>query len=187
MNYYIVLGILPDATQEEVRQAYLKLAKIYHPDKNGSPDATIRMSEINLAYEVLHDGQRRKEYDLENEIANVDTEEEEFVEHYAVDDEEIGEMEATQFGKCTKCNFVNNSGMFVCSVCGYVFDPDVRGRNKKTHYSDNNDEVSFEELDESEEDTLSEIIRCPRCNEINLFSSGSCWQCDLLFEVEEYV
>ncbi|MEW6604892.1 MAG: J domain-containing protein [Thermoproteota archaeon] len=178
-----MLGIAPDATAGEIRQAYVRLAKMYHPDKNSSPDATIRMAEINLAYETLRDVQRRKEYDIENNIAEKGQAAQEFFDRYAEnEDEEISEEEQEPtrvFGKCVRCNFVSNSGMFVCSVCGSVFDPHSK---RKKH----REEADLHELlDEEEEDALSEIIRCPRCNEINKFSSGLCWQCDLHFEIEE--
>lgn len=181
MNYYVVLGISIGATQDEVRQAYLRLAKMYHPDKNSSPDSTAIMAEINLAYETLQDTQRRKKYDLENNIAAKGELVQEFFERYVeYEDKEIGEEESSQeFGRCTKCKFVNNSGMFICSVCGSVFDP--KAKNKKRH-----DDASSEELtDPGEGDVLTGIIRCPRCNEINRFNSGSCWQCGLFFEIEE--
>lgn len=181
MNYYVVLGISIGATQDEVRQAYLRLAKMYHPDKNSSPDSTAIMAEINLAYETLQDTQRRKKYDLENNIAAKDKTLQEFFERYEEsEDEEIGKDEelSREFGKCAMCNFENNSGRFVCSVCGSVFDPDTKRRKRQ--------DSGFDELtDAKEDDALSVIIRCPRCNEINKFSSGSCWQCKLQFEIEE--
>jgi curved DNA-binding protein CbpA len=171
-DLYAVLGILPGATPDEIKQAYVRLAKTYHPDKNRSPGATERMAEINLAYETLRDGDRRKEYDRQNTKAELV---EEFAGQYE-EDEEIGqEDQQWSPGKCVRCNFVNNSGMFVCSVCGYVFDPHAASKKG-----------SFDELDDpEEEDALAEIIRCPRCNEINKYSSGSCWQCGLDFEIEE--
>lgn len=170
-DLYAVLGILPGATHDEIKQAYVRLAKAHHPDKNRSPGATERMAEINLAYETLRDGERRREYDRQNAKADLV---EEVVEQYE-EDEEIGHDERWSPGKCARCNFVNNSGMFVCSVCGYVFDP--HAGSKKS---------SFDELDDpEEEDALAEIIRCPRCNEINKYSSGGCWQCGLDFEIEE--
>lgn len=170
MNYYSTLGISAGATADEVRQAYLALAKKYHPDKNKSPGATTIMAEINLAYETLCDSQRRKQYDLENGIvADAPV--------YIEEEEEIGQ-EPSPVGRCVRCNFVNSSGMFVCSVCGYTFDPGVKRKK-----ADIEDDESDEEQDV--EDNLSEIIRCPQCNEINMYSRGSCWQCGLQFEVGE--
>lgn len=177
MNYYFVLGVSPDATTNEVRQAYLALAKKYHPDKNKSPEATSRMAEINLAYETLCDSQKRQEYNLEKGIVV-----EEVVEQYS-EEEEIGQDEPSMFGRCVKCNFVNSSGIFVCSVCGYAFD--LRDKNgRKAERYDNYDEITAEDFEEVQ-DNMSEIIRCPQCNEINMYSRGSCWQCGLDFVIEE--
>src|SRR5687768_16107439 len=103
---------------------------MHHPDKNGSPDATKRMAEINLAYETLCDTQKRAEYNLENNFAA-----ESGVEIDYQEEEEIGQ-ESHELGRCVKCNFVNNSGVFVCSTCGYVFDPEAKYRKDRGHYED---------------------------------------------------
>ena len=64
IDYYKVLGIKQDASQEEIRKAYRKLAKKYHPDINkDDPDAKERFQEINEANEVLGNPERRKKYD----------------------------------------------------------------------------------------------------------------------------
>ena len=63
-DYYAILGVPKDATQEEIKRAYRELAKKYHPDKNrGDPKAEERFKEINEAYAVLSDPKKRAEYD----------------------------------------------------------------------------------------------------------------------------
>ncbi len=63
-DLYDVLGVKPDATDEEIKKAYRKLARKYHPDVNpGDKKAEERFKEINEAYEILSDSKRRKEYD----------------------------------------------------------------------------------------------------------------------------
>jgi curved DNA-binding protein CbpA len=63
-EYYQTLGIDPQATPDEIRRAYRKLALEWHPDRNpGNPDATKRFQEISEAYAVLIDPQKRSEYD----------------------------------------------------------------------------------------------------------------------------
>lgn len=64
MNYYQILGISINATQEEIKNAYREMAKKYHPDLNPGKDTNKEMKEINEAYEVLSDLEKRKEYDL---------------------------------------------------------------------------------------------------------------------------
>ena len=53
MDSYRVLGLPTTATQEEIKQAYRKLVKLYHPDINKSPEAPQRFKEIQKAYEYL--------------------------------------------------------------------------------------------------------------------------------------
>lgn len=62
-NYYLILEVQPDATQDEIKKAYRKLALQWHPDKNPSPDAHDKFIEINEAYLVLSDPVKRKAYD----------------------------------------------------------------------------------------------------------------------------
>ncbi len=62
-NYYAILGVSPDASQNDIRRAYRRLAMQWHPDRNKSPDASRMMQVINEAYEVLSDAERRVEYD----------------------------------------------------------------------------------------------------------------------------
>jgi curved DNA-binding protein len=63
-DYYDILGVDRDASQQAIKEAYRKLAFEYHPDRNKDPAATEKMKEINEAYAVLSDVSKRKEYDL---------------------------------------------------------------------------------------------------------------------------
>jgi len=63
-DYYKILGVSKTATQDEIKKAYRKLARKYHPDKNkGDKAAEEKFKEINEAYEVLGNPENRKKYD----------------------------------------------------------------------------------------------------------------------------
>ncbi|TVQ45300.1 MAG: J domain-containing protein [Gammaproteobacteria bacterium] len=62
-DYYAVMGVARDASQDDIRRAYRKLARRYHPDVSKEPDAESRFKELGEAYEVLKDPEKRAAYD----------------------------------------------------------------------------------------------------------------------------
>lgn len=62
-DYYKILGVERDATEAKIKSAYRKLARQYHPDVNKSPDAVNKFKDINEAYEVLSDKEKKSRYD----------------------------------------------------------------------------------------------------------------------------
>jgi len=62
-DYYEILGVPRNASEEEIRRAYRRLARQYHPDVNKEPDAEAKFKEINEAYQVLSDAEKRAMYD----------------------------------------------------------------------------------------------------------------------------
>src|SRR6056297_1098860 len=62
-DYYKIMGVAPEAGADEIKRAYRKLARKYHPDVSDDPNAEDRFKEVGEAYEVLKDPAKREEYD----------------------------------------------------------------------------------------------------------------------------
>src|SRR4051794_18604159 len=63
-DYYETLGVSREATSEEIKRAYRRLAREHHPDANqNNPEAEDRFKEVSRAYEVLSDPEKRQRYD----------------------------------------------------------------------------------------------------------------------------
>src|SRR5581483_6534360 len=63
-DYYALLGVPRNATEEQIRSAYRKLARQYHPDANQESGSAEKFKQITEAYEVLSDPERRQRYDM---------------------------------------------------------------------------------------------------------------------------
>ena len=71
-NYYETLGVTESASQEEIKKAYRKLSLQFHPDRNSnSPESTSKFQNINAAYEVVGDDDKRKQYDMQTRMGGM--------------------------------------------------------------------------------------------------------------------
>jgi molecular chaperone DnaJ len=61
-NLYAILGVAPNATDDEIKKVYRSLAMRYHPDRNQAPGAEARFKAVSKAYEVLSDPAKLAEY-----------------------------------------------------------------------------------------------------------------------------
>jgi hypothetical protein len=66
IDYYQILGLSPGATDDEIKVAYRRLVKLYHPDTNKDQEAPTRFREIHASYAILSDPVKRSEYDKKN-------------------------------------------------------------------------------------------------------------------------
>ena len=62
-NYYEELGVSRDASADEIKKAYRKLARKYHPDVSKEADAEAKMQALNVAYDTLSNAEKKAEYD----------------------------------------------------------------------------------------------------------------------------
>lgn len=114
-SLYEVLGVSPDASQDEIKAAYRRLAKQYHPDVNPTTEASSRMSEINHAYDMLCDPAKRSAYDTAVKFSSLSL------------DEQTGDEEATyasaiafaQQARCQGCGRFDHT--LRIAVFPYVF------------------------------------------------------------------
>mgnify|MGYP002623896831 CR=1 FL=1 len=79
-SYYDILGVSCSADNAEIKSAYRKLARKYHPDVNKSPEAIDLFKEITIAYETLSDESKRHQYDILNGIFKTTSQQSEYTE-----------------------------------------------------------------------------------------------------------
>ena len=65
-DYYTILGVETNATQDEIKKAYRKLSMKYHPDRNNGDDTQFK--ELNEAYSTIGDETKRKQYELKRSV-----------------------------------------------------------------------------------------------------------------------
>ena len=121
-DYYEILGVPRNATQDEIKQAYRRLVRQYHPDLNKDPSAHEKFKEINEAYQMLSDPQKRAQYDQFGSVGDF-AEYGDFQEGWRLGDFDFG-----NFGRTFEDIFEN---FFGDSIFGDLFGRRERQRSPK--------------------------------------------------------
>jgi curved DNA-binding protein len=120
-SLYEVLGVSENATQEEIKKAYRKLARKYHPDICKKPECEEKFKEINTAYEILGDPEKRKQYDMMGDsMFNGQSFQDFYKVHKDIDLEEI--LNSIFGGGFSKRGF---GGFGSFGFDGFGFEPDL--------------------------------------------------------------
>jgi len=114
-NYYSILGVDKNATDEDIKKAYRALAKKYHPDVSTEPDAEQRFKDINEAYQTLGDKDKRAMYDMSYNNPGQASQGYSYRQNpYANNTYFYGKI-------CPQCHSINNVTNGACPRCGYIF------------------------------------------------------------------
>ena len=162
-DYYEVLGVSKNASDDEIKSAFRKLAKKYHPDINKDPDAPAKFKEAQEAYAVLSDKDKRSKYDQFG---------------HAAFDQAAGGFNGGGFDFS---DFDINLDDILGNMFGGGFGYS-RGRNRKTRGSDllRGVKLTFEEaVFGCEKDLKIEVNeKCPECNGDGGFEKTTCSTCN---------
>lgn len=191
-DYYQILGVSRGAGEEEVRRAFRKLARVYHPDKNANDrGAEDRFKEINEAYEVLGDPAKRRRYDEFNSAWQSNPDADEAWKNFS---------ESTPGGSTPR----GASEHFTFDGAGFseFFDqlfkdrgqseprrpgPDLRSRKEVEEQTDGRGDdleadiwVSLEEIARGgvRPLTMKRAVRCSTCFGMGQYNAHKCERCD---------
>ncbi len=158
-DYYKILGVEKSSSKEEIKAAYRKLAKKYHPDLNKSPDASDKFKEINEAAAILGDEKKRESYD-----------------HYGTTAEGFSAGEGgfgfTDFGNAGDFGF--DFGEIFDRFFGGGFTNETKGADLRHDI-----EITLEEVNDGAKKTIviPRTESCEKCNGTGAESSGDVKKC----------
>jgi len=167
-DYYKTLGVDKNASKEDIKKAYKKLAKKYHPDLNKEdPDASEKFKEINEAAAVLGDDQKRQQYDQFGTTAD----------GFGPGGFDFGGFDFSDFTTGGSFDFGDIFDSFFGGGSGFrsVRRGPRRGDNLRFDL-----EISLEECADDIKKTIiiPKLVKCPKCNGKGAESSSDIAQCD---------
>lgn len=157
-DYYKILGVSKDASQQEIKKAYRKLAHKYHPDKGGDEE---KFKKINEAYQVLSDDKKRAQYDRFGAVPGGSG----GTEGAGFDFDQFKKAFGQQFGGGFRFNFDNLEDI-VEEMFGFGAGAERKKRDLRRGQDIKLDvELSLDQTLESinQEISLRKFIQCPRC------------------------
>ncbi len=165
-DYYDVLGVSKDASDKDIKMAFRRLAKKYHPDVNKEPDAAEKFKEAQEAYAVLSDEKRRKQYDQFG--------------HSAFENQGAGGAGGFDFSGFDFSDIFDNIFDFGMGGSSFGFSSG-RGGKRKTKGNDSLllMEVTFMEaaLGTVKEIEVTTMDTCPDCDGAGGFGEHTCEEC----------
>ncbi len=182
MNYYEILGVTPDSEPAEIKSAYRRLARKFHPDVN--PDGAKRFKEISKAYDTLSDEKKRKQYDTLNGFFKTEktkTSSRQAESEYKQKTQQKSEK-AQETRKKTDAKHADNK---FGDIFGTIFEASQKSKKTKTP-----EPVNGKDINTDVTITLSEALKgttrtvnvvhtelCPRCHGRKFINGSKCPVC----------
>lgn len=182
-NYYIILGIPSNSTQQDIKEAYRRLAKEYHPDYYGENQTPFRM--INEAYAVLSDPGRRRSYDTLLYERNAPRQHRDERAHVHPSSHHVEPLVPQQKNNIRPTTSLDRSmhhysnmfeGIFEEMLSGFV--EEIRPHYTHTRIIEINLTAEQAERGGNVRIQVPLQIRCPSCTNSRLFQSYNCWRCN---------
>ena len=205
-DYYKILGVTTESTEQEIKSAYRKLARKWHPDVAGnSSDVVSRFKEINEAYEILSDKSKKAEYDTINRYYNYSStktdkkEKKENKEYTTSPDFKNSKKDENKDNRTSGFNF--NWEDFLAKYKDYVNKYNASEKNDEKYAQNNNSRYSKrgKDINTDVEITIGESVNgatkvinmittseCKHCNGRKFINGSLCKHCKGSGEVSEY-